>query len=487
MNFYPESDESGEGKSAMQLYPTPGLALFASVAGVQVRGEWTINGRSFAVIDAKLYEVLANGNLTALGGVADDGLLVSMAASPQQLLVASGGELYVYYLQTVGGNIAGTFATIPPGTFPGLVSQVGYSDGFFIALIALSQKYFVSTLFDATSWPAASSKIISTFPDNVVSMILDHREIWLFGAKSTEAEYDSGNLFPFDTVPGGFIEQGCGAQFGTVQLDNSIMWIGARNDQGGGIGWRAQGYSPVRVTNHAVETAWQAYPKGDIAKARAFSYQDQGHSFWHINFPLGTWVYDSATGLWAERGYWFAQAGIYQPALPQCHTYNFNRHLVGDRQSGNIYEMAIPSPAVGGGWNFVTDNGNPIRRMRRAPHISTENQWIYHSRLQVDVETGLGPQPPLRDGAGLARDPMLTLRSSDDGGHTWSNGRDVGFGQAGTFRTRAIWRRLGRSRDRVYELTCADPCPVRIIDAFLEAQPGFKVQERLSKEYGKVA
>jgi hypothetical protein len=486
INLYVEVNESGDGKSARQLYGTPGLSMFAAIPGAQVRGEWTINGRSFAVVDAQLYEVKSNGTYTALGAVANDGQPASMCASPQQLAVATAGMLYVYYLKAIGPVLAGTFVSVPAVTFPGPVSQVLYLDGFFIAIIASAEQYFTSTLFDATSWPALNTTIINTFPDNVVSAIVDHRELYLLGAKASEVDYDAGTSpVPLATSPGGFVEQGSGAQFATVQMDNSIFWIGARNDQGWGIAWRANGYQPVRVSNHAIETAWQSYVT--LADARAFTYQDGGHTFWVITFPSAqaTWAYDAATGLWAERGFWFAQAGIYQAALPQNHTFNFGKHLVGDRQSGNIYQMSLPTVS-GGGWNFVSDNGAIIRRLRRAPHVSTEGQWIYHNYLWVDIETGLGPQPPLIDGDGNARDPMLALRYSDDGGHDWSSGRDVGFGQAGKYRTRAIWRRLGRSRDRVYELTCADPVPVRIIDAYLDAEPGFKPQERLAKQYAKV-
>lgn len=68
----------------------------------------------------------------------------------------------------------------------------------------------------------------------------------------------------------------------------------------------------------------------------------------------------------------------------------------------------------------------------------------------------------------VARDPMITVSWSDDGAKTWNvNPRNIGIGQAGKFKTRAVTRMLGRSRDRVYKLTTADPVPVRILDAYL--------------------
>jgi hypothetical protein len=47
------------------------------------------------------------------------------------------------------------------------------------------------------------------------------------------------------------------------------------------------------------------------------------------------------------------------------------------------------------------------------------------------------------------------------------------MGRLGEYRTRAIWRRLGQSRDRVFELVISDPVKRVIVDAWadVEAQP----------------
>src|SRR5258708_14342942 len=115
INWYPEVVESQVGKSAIVLYPTPGLKLFSALTGASVRGLLGINGRMFAVAGGVLSEVLSNGSSNALGNVANDGLPVSMAASPDQLLVASAGHGYVYYINTVGAVPAGTFIADPAG------------------------------------------------------------------------------------------------------------------------------------------------------------------------------------------------------------------------------------------------------------------------------------------------------------------------------------------------------------------------------------
>lgn len=588
VNWYPEADESGAGKSSLVLYPTPGLRLAYQLSGPSVRGFCIINSRVFSISGTTLYELFSNGTNVSRGTVVSDGQMASMAASTTQLLIASGGNVYVLTLAT---NI---LTQIPPATFTfpftganAPIVQVGFSDGFFIALVNGSNNWYVSATLNANDWTTNGSTIVSVFPDNIVGMIVDHREVALGGLKSSVVYYDSGNVFPYDVIPGGFIEQGLVAKWSMAKLDNSIFWLGG-DERGNAICWRMQGYTPTRVSNHATENAWQNY--STVTDAIAYSYQDRGHLFYALYFPTGnaTWIYDAATGMWHERTFLDPITGHFTAHRSQCHVFAFGKHLVGDWASGNIYQMSI---------NFADDSGNEIQRMRRAPHISSEQEWIFHSQLQVDLEPAVLPpaipptnftllspngtfwnifvtdagllqtvqgsinasqavilnnpgntvswqlgvtnaglltttsvafnaanpkiatiaslsgvtawdigvttigllttiadnlalstfRPQLLDGAGNVRGPIASIRWSDDGGHTWSNFYQVDCGKTGQFKTRAIWRRLGRSRDRVYELTCSDPVPWRVVDAYLQATPGYAPTERLTAQLRKSA
>lgn len=574
MNWYPEVDGSGQGKSALAMYPTPGLALEYGVGPDPCRGKYAINGREFAVVGAALYELFADLSYKNWGTVANDASPVSMAGGPNQLLIASAGKPYVFDLQ------GGTLTALPTGGVNQLgspISMVTYCDGFFIALQGNSNKWFVSNSLDATTWPYVS--LVQVFTDNVLSILEDHREVWFWGPKKAVVYFDSGAaLFPFDVIPGAILEQGIAAPFSAARLDNSVFWLGS-DERGNGIVWRAQGYTPQRISNHAVELDIQGF--STISDAIAYGYQENGHSFYEISFPTAnkTWVYDVATGMWHERGFFDPKLGKFTMHRGQFHTFSFGKHLVADPTIGNIYEMST---------RFVSDFGHYIRRVRRAPHISSENEWTIHHRLQVDMETGLGfeafagqPQT-LQDSNGIfwaitvddngrirttkvptttttavflndpsnarswqlsvdilgrlttnavtfnaaysktlslisvtgltswnlgvtlagllttteasqaifvsSGSPQIMLRWSDDGGHTWSNEHIIPTGAAGQFKTRAIWRRLGRARDRVYELSSSDLMQYRIVDAYLQATPGFtSPTERLTKQMTKVA
>lgn len=471
----------------MALYPTPGTQKFVTLPGAPVRGQLEINGREFAVSGTNFCEIFANKTFNVIAQIANDLLPVSMVASPQQLLIASGGNLYVYQLQTqagvaIGTGVAGTFNQVPNTNFSlpdgsnGNPSIVEYMDGFFVVLLRNSQVFYISILFDATNWPGLQKIIVSVFSDNVNSIIVNQRRLYVGGRKRSTVYYDSGSSNIFDVDPSGTIENGIVSVFANCRLDNSVFWLD-QDERGSGIVRRASGYTPVRVSNHAIEFAMQGYPT--ISDCVAYSYQDQGHAFAVFTFPTAqkTWVYDVATGMWHERGYWNVNSGTFSAHKSQNHAFAFGLHLVGDPSSGNIYQMSI---------NFFDDSDNPIKRVRRAPHIGMEFKRMYFSELNIDVETGLGPEPPLLDGAGNPRDPMLMLRWSKDYTKTWSNEYQLPCGQAGQYRKRVRRSRMGSSKTgMVFEISVTDPIPWRIVEGYLEAT-NFQAQERLVKQYAKI-
>lgn len=372
-----------------------------------IRGQFTINGRSFAVADSAFIEYFSNGTSAPRGTVANDGLPVTMAASPQQLMVASGGTAYVMDLGT------NAFAALPGSTFAGPVSQVNICTDFFLVLVKNSKNFYVSGALDANDWTSNGNALVDVFPDNIVSMYVINNQIWFFSDTQRAVYFESGNVFPFDYIQGSFGETGSAAQFSPVKLDGTLFWLG-RDDRGQGVVYRAYGYNQQRVSDYAIEMAIQSYSR--IDDAIAFGYQDQGHNFYVLYFPTPskTWIYDPGMQMWHERGFWLTSIAQFRAAHYQNHTFSFGKHLVGDWQSNVIYEMHVPV-LTNGIWSFADDDGNPIRRVRRSPHISNEQKYQFFSRLQVFVESGLGPMPPLQ---GIL--PATAIILQDSGGQNWA-------------------------------------------------------------------
>jgi hypothetical protein len=249
-------------------------------------------------------------------------------------------------------------------------------------------------------------------------------------------------------------------------LKGAPIWLG-QGIGGGRVVYWANGYTPTRVSTHAVETAFAGYTAAQIAGASAFVYEEIGHSFYVLTFPAistfsetvipgATWVFDATTGFWHERGLW---NGWNYDALPIIgHIYANGVHLTGSTTTGVIYQMSK---------TLLTDTaGNGLRWLRRAPHIAQMHNRMIVDRVELLMETGLGLP------SGQGSDPQIMLAWSNNGGETWSPQRAVTAGAVGAFQTRAVWRQLGLSRDRVFEVTGSDPIPWRLIDAFVDVRVG---------------
>ena len=231
INLYPEVVESGGGKSSFALYPTPGLNLFASLGSSAVLGLFacrpngSLTDRLFAVVQSGisqiLFEVFSNGTATNRGTLsAPTTTIVTMKSNGTQLLICTGGQLWVLTLST---NV---LALASGGTPPTNVLMVEYCDGFGIALINNSDQFFVSNLLDFSTWNALATAQVSEFPDNVVSMIVNQRQIVFFGTKASVVYYNAGAIQqPFLPIQGVFIENGACAPFATARLDNSFFWL----------------------------------------------------------------------------------------------------------------------------------------------------------------------------------------------------------------------------------------------------------------------
>jgi len=447
VNLFPETIP-GEGQTSGFLNRAPGLRLLLTVGTGPIRGLWSYGGYAYAVSGTQVYKITTAWTATLIGSVSGTGQ-VSIADNGRQMFIACNGPSYIY------DNVTNAFAQITDIDFPGAVT-VNYIDGYFQFNEPNSQRIWVSEILDGTQIDPLSFASAEGSPDGVVSTMVDHREVWVFGTNSVEVWYDSGAVdFPLTRIQGAFNELGCAATFSVAKLDNALFWLGA-DARGRGIVYRANGYSGVRVSTHAVE--WQIQNYGNISDAIAYTYQRDGHSFYVLIFPSAgaTWVYDVATQAWHERAGW--SDGEFVRHRSNCQVEFNSQNVVGDYQNGNIYAFDL---------DVYADNGAIQKWLRtwRAlpPNTNNLHRTAQHS-LQLDAETGVG----LNDGQGSS--PQVMLRWSDDGGHTWSSEHWASMGKIGAFFYRTFWRRLGMTtklRDRVYEVSGTDPVKISIVGAEL--------------------
>lgn len=451
VNCYMELDNASP-RAPVALYGTPGTARKFTLPTFPVRAGWKEGAFSWWVAGGTVYRVDATYTVLALGNIGTSTGEVGMCSNGQQILIVDG----------VGGWIidasTSLMTRIDSEGFPAGVKRATYQDGYFIVTgQPSSQSFWINTTpYDGLTWDALDFASAEGSPDTTLGIISDHRELWLFGELSAEVWVNTGSSdFPFQRSGNTFIEHGCAAAGSVAKADNTVFWLGA-DDRGAGIVWRAAGYTPTRISTHALEHAIAGYV---ISDAFAFTYQAEGHIFYVLTFPTAqaTWVYDASTQAWHERAWMNPATGVLSRWRANCSVFFNGLHLVGDYESGAVYALSLDA---------FTDDGGPIKRIRTTATTEGLQNRLFYSSLQVDMETGVG------DAVGQGQDPRLMLRYSSDGGHTWSNEKTATAGKVGEYGARAKFNRLGAGRNRVWELSFTDPCKFAILGAVVEGEPG---------------
>ena len=457
VNLFPEIVPEG-GKEPAFLNRAPGLKFQQTIGTGPIRALWAhqTNGSDFYVVSGTgFYKVTGlTATPTLLGTVTGTGP-VSIADNGTQIFLACNPDGFIY------NEVTNVFAKITDPDFTGAVT-VGYLDGYFVYNEPNSQKVWVTQLLDGTSVDPLDFASAEGSPDGLVAVNVDHREAWLFGTDSIEVWYDSGQVdFPLTRIQGAFNEIGCVAAFSIAKLDNALFWLGT-DARGQGIVYRANGYTGVRVSTHAIEYAIAQY--GNISNAVAYTYQQEGHAFYVLTFPTAnaTWVYDVSTQAWHERAGWDTNLGQFTRHRSNCQCNFGGNTVVGDYENGNIYTLDL---------SVYTDNGGIqkwLRSWRALPTGANNLKRTAQHSLQLDCESGTGLV------TGQGSNPEIMLRFSDDGGHTWSNEHLSQMGKIGEYYRRVFWRRLGMTlklRDRVYEISQTDPVKAVIVGAELLISP----------------
>lgn len=453
VNLYPEINEIGTGEAAEigSLVGTPGLRLLGTCGSGPIRGIYVASTGGMVIVSgSEVYRVNNGWTFTKLGDLVTNSGRVGMADNGTQLMIVDGAAGYIVSLVTA------TLTQIPSASFPG-ADTVGFMDGYFICNNPGTGQFFWSGLYDGLSWDALDFVTAEGSPDALVGVMVSQRQVWAMGARTVEVWWNSGGDPAFARIDGAFIEYGCIAPHTVAKLANSVAWVGA-GPNANGVVWMSVGYQPKRISNHAIEQAIQSY--GDISTATAWVYQENGHAFYCLNFPNATttWVYDVATGQWHERS-WLNPSGNFERHRAEVYAYGFGSHVVGDYQNGNIYALEQTT---------YTDNGLPKKWFRRSPHTSSEMKRLIYSKFQLDAQMGVG----LDGSPTVGADPQVLLRYSDDFGNTWTPAGSRSLGKIGEYANRAIWRRLGSSRNRVFEVSGTDPVQITLLGAEVDVAQG---------------
>lgn len=439
VNMFAEAQPQG-AKNELVIFNSPGIVQFATCGTGPIRGLWVMNNILYAVSGTRLYSVSSAGVATDVGGNILGSGLVDMSDNGTQLCVVNGAQGYIYTL--VGGFQLITDTAFNPA------KTVTFFDNYFVFEWVNTNEWFISNTLDGLTYDPLAFASAEVSPDYILATVNQQENLLLFGQKTIETWYNSGDVnFPFNRYDGATIERGCSAAYSPVKEDNSVFFLG--DDL---IFYRLNGVVPVRVSTHAIEAAWSAYPS--VADTSTWSFTWQGHKFVVVTFPIGnaTWIYDISTNLWHERVSFTANNEPMGRWRASCGTNAYNKVMVGDYLTGNIGYLDQ---------NTFTDFGNMTQAYLVAPVIhDPDRRRVFMDRFELDIQAGVG----LATGQGS--NPQVMLDWSDDGGYQFNTLQPwATMGAQGATTTRLRWLRLGQTRNRVMRVTISDPVCRTIIGA----------------------
>jgi hypothetical protein len=497
VNLYAEKNPP-EIESPMPVthYPRPGLTSlgFPPVQGPgrclyrSTRGFYDPDGDLFAVVGQNCYVIDPNWTWTLLGTLLTPaGSPVSMADNGAEIIVVDNSLLgYQIAIPVAPANYvaAGAVApAVPSFTQIGDPNFLGstradFNNTFIILNNPGTNQWYCTEGGSPLVFNALFVGVKTGWPDNILCVVAIENEVWVFGTQKSEPWYDAGAIpFPFQINSGVIIEQGCAAAYSPAKMDTNVYWL-SQSPEGARMVMKGNSQNvALRISTHAIEQELLKYARVDDAIGSV--YQITGHEFYCLHFPSAdkTWVFDAASEQWHEDN-WIDNNGVLHRARNTFCAYAYGKNLGLDWATGQLYQI---DP------NAFTDAGQPIACIRSFPHIIKEMRRLSHIAFVADFQTGTLPGSANKiqffspwssgwsSGFGPITEvaaPFLSMRYSNDGGHTWSNNRMKKAMAAGEYREIMRWRHLGLARDRVYELGWSVPMASALQGAYLDATPG---------------
>jgi len=395
VNLYAESSPSDD--TQLVLLPRPGIVPYQTLGVGPNRGLFqqpgALDDYVFTVSGDSLYK--ASTNIGLLSGTSH----VPMAATINYLLIATGDTL----------RISDGTSVIDPG-FPDAAgaSSVAVLGGYSIAARTGTRRLYFT--LDPTVWDGLDYLSAEQSTGDIIGIIVISDQLWVFCERTTEVFVLTGDSdAPLQSVQGRTLDKGALTEGAIAKIDNTVFWVGHN-----GIVYRAAG-TPERISQHGIE---ERIAESDPATITAWAYAWYGHDFYVLNLSAGTFVYDAATRKWHEcasygLANWRAVNGLQYGEMV----------ITGDSQDGRLWRLDNLD---------YTDDGTEVQRWFTA--LILERGYL--DTVSLDCSVGLTPEPDSPSG-------IIEMRTSRDGGYTFTNWRQKPLGLSGQYRARPMWKRNG--------------------------------------------
>lgn len=407
-----------DGTSPGIVMGASGVLPFVTLStGNPVREVIDHSGTLHAICNGSLYSI-SGDTATNLASIADGA--TEMATSGTELAIVANETFYLW---------DGTTLTTPTTGEVSTPRSVTYLDGYFIVSGSdgtRADTFAISGLNDGGTFQGLDFATAENSPDAIIAAVADHGQLWLFGSKTTEVWYNSGNAdFPFAPNAGAIVQQGCKLAATVAQLDNSLFWVSPDNTV-----LRSAGGSPSVISTPEIGQALEA---STITGGMAFF--DKTHLIYAITRGNDTTLcYDVVSQKWAER----AQGAFSVDPWTPCCSANVDGTQYLGTSNGKIAKLNGDTFTDDGEVMALDIISSPIARARP---FSVRRIYAQIAGGRIDI----------------GRTPQVLLRTSQDG-VTWTQGRYRPMSKQGQHMNSVSWSGLGRFNNAFWgRLTITDP------------------------------
>lgn len=294
--------------------------------------------------------------------------------------------------------------------------------------------------------------------DNVVGMITGGDYLYVLGSKSlqiytqeTSTDANGFSSMVFSSSGRNIRDLGCKSPDSVAEINGNIVFLGA-SSRGERSVWATNGSAPVRISTNAIE---REIENVDLYNSYGFGFVDNGHSFYMLTIPSirKTYCYDFATKQWHNRSTrlsngkdveWWARYAVSSNGQIGIAGRGVNKFVVLDKSKFDDYR------------------GEPIIKRRTAPILTSDFSPFIINDLQLMWNTGTTKDANNSMGA---KDPVVMLEVSRDGGNTFDSEMWATGGKIGQYNHRSIWYGIGMGTMFVFRFTISDRVNVVITGA----------------------
>lgn len=320
---------------------------------------------------------------------------------------------------------------------PANVTHIAYLDKYLLMLKAGTGEFMYAGPIDRSDPSSLNFYTAESAPDDLVALAVAKREILLVGERTTEIWFNDG-ASPFSRRGNGIVEVGSDSPYSLTEANGSWFWFSNH---------RQLIEMPVltpQIISSPFDKEFEGF--GTVSDCIIDRIKKSGRDFLVMTFPTESksYAYDLKLRKWSRWSHFIKQTADRERYIANSVVYakDWNKWLIGDYSSGNIYELDDKT------WE---DGSDPIALLRRTAFI---NHGVRREkageRIVFDVKSATGNSD--------VTDPSFMLRFRNEKGG-WKKERTISLGAIGVRDQEPETRRLGKYKSRQYEISHTDPAP----------------------------